>query len=410
MSGWIVPWSAAWVSLALLIPASAWSAPPAPPYATNTYAWTCEFPDAPIEVAPLEGALWLQAHHVGCCWHQDGSSYDGNYYSSEEWCEHVPATVTVLNEAGDEIPGDNLSNSTLVYVEGRGIVNGGGYGEMLWLADEGPLDPETTYTAQVVFAAADMDLYGYGSPWGEPGEGVCAIEESCLNGETCDPETSEAGCEGHVDYEMQFTTHSTDSPAVVAPEVTATALSAHWVSSFGCYVPHATVTVEPPQVEGWFQPYLRYTVYRVIGPNESDVDRWGGATMVNGATTSKEFDWRGWVPGVTDAYCARVEVRSMGPDTTVSTTVCLGPEDLPGLETNEGAPWTTVPEDGPFCSAASVPVPESELPPVVASDTDEEAGGGASSSGCGGGGHDTPLDTAALFGLGLLAITRRRRG
>lgn len=410
----LMSWSIA-VALTLVCTSPGWSVPPAPPYPTNTYAWTCEFPDEPIEVAPVEGALWLEADHIGCCWHQDGSSYDGNYYPSEEWCHNVPAEITVLNEAGEEIPGDTLSNSTLVYVEGSGIENGGGYGELLWLADEGPLDPETTYTARVVFEAADMDFYGGDNVWdgGPYGEEICGIAESCLNGETCDPETSETGCEGHVDYEMQFTTHSSESPKVEAPEVTATAVSAHWVSQFGCYVPRATFTVEPPQVEGWFQPYLRYTTYRVIGSNESDVDRWGGATMVNGAVTTKEFDWRGWVPGVTDEYCARVEVRSMGPNTAESTTVCLGAEVLPGLDTNEGAPWTTVPDDGPFCSSDSEPVPDTVVPPEEPeSESESEAkASSSSSSGCAGGSSPTKGDTTWLIlVVGFAGLILRRAG
>ena len=99
----------------------------------------------------------------------------------------------------------------------------------------------------------------------------------------------------------------------------------------------------------------------------------------------------------------------MGPDTTVNTTVCLGPEDLPGLETNEGAPWTTVPEDCPFCSSTSEPVPEDETPTVVGSDPEVATGGRGSSSGCGGADDAPPPTPLVLVVMGFFLAGHLRR-
>ena len=117
------------------------------------------------------------------------------------------------------------------------------------------------------------------------------------------------------------------------------------------------------------------------------------------------------MPGVTDEYCARVDVRHMGPDTTVSTTVCLGPEVLPGLETNEGAPWTTVPEDGPFCSSDSEPVPDPVILPGDPEPEPSTSSSSSSSSGCGSG-PGVPLGEGSwVFAfLTMGALMQRRRG
>ena len=193
---------------------------------------------------------------------------------------------------------------------------------------------------------------------------------------------------------------------MTAPTATISDLEGVWVPEFECYAPRYRVEVTKHPEPDLF-PYHRYVISVVRGGEANWIKLRAGFS--GGTSFDHIADWStGWPEGIPfeDSHCIRVEAWEIVNQTRTTEDLCVSPEDLVGVPTREGAPWTTVSEDAVICDS-SIDVTNPIVPPDPPEvEVDDGQGSSSRDGGCTGA---VPGTITWLLGLALLLATRTRR-